>query len=326
MNVAIAVILLVVLFALNIFCGAVHLPAEDVIAVLTGQTTEGPVAFNVMQIRMPQALTAVLAGAGLSTCGLLLQTAFRNPLAGPSVLGISNGASLGVALVTLAGGGMVMGVGGYVAMIIAAIVGALAVTLLLLFVSSTIRNRYSLLIAGIMISYLITSAIALLTYQSTQQDLQRYVMWGMGNFSMVTMAQLPLFAAIVIISLAMCMPLIKSMNIMLLGDSYAHSLGVSARLLHRRLLLTTGILCAVITAYCGPIAFLGLAVPHIVRFVTRTDNFRTLLPMTIIYGAIIALACNVVCTLPSSSVIPLASVTPLVGAPVVLWVVCRRHA
>lgn len=323
MRYIISIFLVLILLALNVFCGTVHIAPTEVMQAFVGSMEDSPVAFIVIENRLPQALTALFAGAALSVSGLLLQTAFRNPLAGPSVLGISNGASLGVALVTLVSGGMLFGVAEYIATIAAALVGALAVTLLLYVVSNTINNRYSLLIAGIMISYLITSVISLLTFQSTEHNLQRYVMWGMGNFSMVSLRELPYFGVAVSIVLLMCMPLIKPLNIMLLGEGYAESMGVKVKTLRNRLLLVTGILSAVVTACCGPIAFIGLAVPHIVRGITKTDDFRTLLPMTILWGAVVALACSFICTLPSDTVIPLAAVTPLVGAPVVLWKIMR---
>lgn len=323
MRYIISIFLVLILLALNVFCGTVHIAPTEVMQAFVGSMEDSPVAFIVIENRLPQALTALFAGAALSVSGLLLQTAFRNPLAGPSVLGISNGASLGVALVTLVSGGMLFGVAEYIATIAAALVGALAVTLLLYVVSNTINNRYSLLIAGIMISYLITSVISLLTFQSTEHNLQRYVMWGMGNFSMVSLRELPYFGVAVSIVLLMCMPLIKPLNIMLLGEGYAESMGVKVKTLRNRLLLVTGILSAVVTACCGPIAFIGLAVPHIVRGITKTDDFRTLLPMTILWGAVVALACSLICTLPSDTVIPLAAVTPLVGAPVVLWKIMK---
>lgn len=323
MRYIISIFLVLILLALNVFCGTVHIAPTEVMQAFVGSMEDSPVAFIVIENRLPQALTALFAGAALSVSGLLLQTAFRNPLAGPSVLGISNGASLGVALVTLVSGGMLFGVAEYIATIAAALVGALAVTLLLYVVSNTINNRYSLLIAGIMISYLITSVISLLTFQSTEHNLQRYVMWGMGNFSMVSLRELPYFGVAVSIVLLMCMPLIKPLNIMLLGEGYAESMGVKVKTLRNRLLLVTGILSAVVTACCGPIAFIGLAVPHIVRGITKTDDFRTLLPMTILWGAVVALACSFICTLPSDTVIPLAAVTPLVGAPVVLWKIMK---
>ena len=317
-------LMMVVLAVMSIACGSVNLPIGDVADVLTGNSDNLLVEYIVMNVRLPQTITAIMAGAALSVSGLMLQTAFHNPLAGPSVLGISNGASLGVALVVLASGGLAQSIGGMVATTMAALIGALAVTALLMAISATINSRYTLLIAGLMLGYLISSVITLLTYSATEKGVMTYVVWGMGSFTGVTLRQSLWMSAGVITMLVISLPMAKSLNVMQLGERYAENLGVSMKRLRLMLLLVTGILSAVVTAFCGPIGFIGLAVPHIVRMIAKSDNFLILMPMTIITGAIIALICNIICTLPSDSIIPLAAVTPMVGAPVILFIILKQ--
>ena len=326
---ALLLCLLALLF-INIFFGTVHIDVQQTLTILTGHGQGDAAQYIITQSRIPQAITAMIAGAGLSISGLMLQTAFHNPLAGPSVLGISSGASLGVAIVMMATGGALCGISdntalqGYLVIIIAALCGALAVTALLLAMSKLVRSNVILLIAGMMLSYLISSIITLLTYSASQTGIQSYVFWGMGDFSHVTITQLPWLAIIVCAAIALSMPLIKPLNALLLGEQYAQNLGVNVSNIRHILLLTTGILCAAITAFCGPISFIGIAVPHITRFIFRTDNFRTLMPMTIVIGACATLLCNAICTIPSDTVLPLAAVTPILGAPVIIWIVFKR--
>lgn len=326
----ISVIVLLAVFALNILYGTVSLEMSEVLAVIAGTSDNETVEYIILQSRLPQVLTAMLAGAGLSVSGLLLQTIFHNPLAGPSVLGVTNGAGLGVALVTMLSGTSFFGdvLNGSVAplaVFLAALAGAMAVVLLLVFLSTLTDSHLVLLVAGIMVSYLISSAITLLTYSASESAIQGYVYWGMGDFSLVSLRQIPWLASVVLITLLMCLPMIKPLNALLLGERYAANLGYSVKALHVTLLLLVGIQCAIITAMCGPVSFIGLAVPHITRFVFRTDNFRILLPMTVVFGAIVAMACNLACTAFTETVIPLSSITPLVGAPVVLYLFfCRK--
>lgn len=317
-------LMMVVLAVMSIACGSVNLPIGDVADVLTGNSDNLLVEYIVMNVRLPQTITAIMAGAALSVSGLMLQTAFHNPLAGPSVLGISNGASLGVALVVLASGGLAQSIGGMVATTMAALIGALAVTALLMAISATINSQYTLLIAGLMLGYLISSVITLLTYSATEKGVMTYVVWGMGSFTGVTLRQSLWMSAGVITMLVISLPMAKSLNVMQLGERYAENLGVSMKRLRLMLLLVTGILSAVVTAFCGPIGFIGLAVPHIVRMIAKSDNFLILMPMTIITGAVVALICNIICTLPSDSIIPLAAVTPMVGAPVILFIILKQ--
>ncbi len=329
MKFVILLLLTVTLFLLNLFFGSVHIPAADVATILTGDDGYGAEAFIVLGSRLPMAVTATLAGAGLAVSGLMLQTAFRNPLAGPSILGITSGASLGVALVMLFFGGSVavgtLSIGGYAAVVAGAFLGSMLIMGILLALSSLLRNGLMLLITGIMIGYLASSVIMLLNYVSTAEGVQNYVMWGMSSFNGVSMQQLPLFAGITLAGIVMALLLVKPLNVMLLGEGYARNLGIDMRRLRNMLLFATGLLSAVITAYCGPVSFIGLAVPHIARLIFHTDNHRVLMPATLLCGAIVALGCGLLCILPSGAVLPVNAVTPVVGAPVVLWVLLRHR-
>lgn len=316
------------LFLLSIFVGSVNIPASDVIDILVGKG-DGPEKFIITGSRLPMAVTAVFAGAGLAISGLLLQTAFRNPLAGPSILGITSGASLGVAFVMLLMGGAIsagpLAIGGYAAVIAGAFAGSLIVMGALLALSSLLKNDLMLLITGIMIGYLVSSAIMLLNYTATADGVQSYVMWGMSTFNGVSSDQLPMFCGVASFGMCLAFLIMKPLDILLLGDSYARNLGVNLKRVRNLLLLATGILTAVITAYCGPVSFIGLAVPHIARLVFPTDSHRVLMPATSLCGAAIALLCCLLCVLPANSVIPINAVTPVIGAPVVLWVLFRRR-
>lgn len=323
-----AVILL--LFMLNLLVGSVHIPADEVVRLLTGHSGSNPSwQFIVLQSRLPQALTALLSGGALAVSGLMLQTAFRNPLAGPDVFGINSGAGLGVALVMLAMGGSLTAGNitftGFMAVLLAAFAGAMLVTAVIFAFSSMMRNNVMLLIVGLMIGYLTNSAISLLNFFATEEGVRSYMIWGMGNFSSVSMAQIPLFASVTLIGLIATILLVKPLNAMLLGTQYAENLGFNIKRLRNILLIITGLLTAVVTAFCGPVAFIGLAVPHMARLLLRTDNHRLLLPGTILCGMIVALLCNLICSLPGrAGIIPLNAVTPLIGAPVIIYVIVRR--
>ena len=321
-----------VLFFLNLCLGTVHIPLKDVIASLTGGgASRESWDFIIMESRLPSAVTALLAGASLSASGLMLQTAFRNPLAGPDILGINGGAGLGVALVMLLfGGNLTMGnltLGGSVSVIVGAFLGAIAVTALILFLSTKIKNPVMLLIVGIMVSYLASALISLLNFFSTAEGVHSYTMWGMGNFGGVSMGQLPVYCTVCLLGLAIAVSLIKPLNALLLGDMYAENLGVNIIRTRNWLLLSTSLLVAIITAYCGPVSFIGLAVPHIGRLMLQSSNHRSLMPVTILTGAVVALLCNVLSSIPGNrGLIPLNAITPAIGAPVILYVLLKnRH-
>jgi iron complex transport system permease protein len=305
-----AVILL--LFVLNLFIGSVKIPIRDIVAILFGDRSENESwRFIIMQSRLPQAITATLCGAALAVSGLMLQTAFKNPLAGPSIFGINSGAALGVALVMLLLGGSVsamdFSVTGYIAILLAAFIGAMLVTGIIFLFSTLVRNNVMLLIIGIMIGYISTSAISLLNFFATEEGVKSYMVWGMGNFGGVSMQQMPLFVLVTLIGLAASVVLIKPLNALLLGEQYAENLGVNTIHVRNWLLVVTGLLTAVTTAFCGPIAFIGLAVPHIARLMLSTENHRQLLPATILAGSVIALLCNLICYLPGESGITFGS-------------------
>ena len=322
--------LVVVLMALNIMVGSIHIPAFDVFRILMGET-EGIRAswqYIVMESRLPQTITAVLAGGALAASGLMLQTAFRNPLADPGIFGISSGAGLGVALVMLLlGGSMTAGavtVSGFVAILAAAFMGAMAVMLVIFFFSGLVRSSVMLLIIGIMIGYVSSSAVTLLNFFATDEGVKSFMVWGMGSFSGVSMRLMPAFAGLTLLSLGCALLLIKPLNALLLGERYAENLGINVIRVRNMLLIVTGLLTAVVTAFCGPIAFIGLAVPHVARMVLTTDNHRTLLPATILMGSVTALVCNLLCVMPGESgVIPLNAVTPVLGAPVIIYVILK---
>lgn len=320
----------IAVIVLNLFIGSVSIPSKEVFKIIMGQeVVKSSWRFIVLDSRLPQAITAVLCGASLSLSGLLLQTVFRNPLADPSVFGISSGAGLGVALVMLLwGGSMVSSVfclAGFVAIFLAAFLGAMFMTFLILFVATKVRNSILLIIIGIMIGYIASSAITMLNFFATDEGVKSYVVWGMGNFSSVSSVYLPLFSIIVVLSVVASALLIKPLNVFLLGDAYAENLGVNVVRLRNAVLFITGLLVAVSTAFCGPIAFIGLSVPHISRMLMRTNDYRLLLPATVLMGSMVALACNFMCNLPGNKgIIPINAVTPLIGAPVVIYVIMRK--
>ena len=325
-------LLIVLLFAANLVVGAVDIPAADVFGILFGTKTDTPPSWQyiVMQNRLPQAITAMLCGASLAVSGLMLQTAFRNPLAGPSIFGINSGASLGVALVMLLMGGSISAAGfsltGFMAVLFAAFVGAMLVMALILLFSTMVKNNIMLLIIGIMIGYISSSAISLLNFFATEEGVQSYMVWGLGNFGGVTMEQMPAFAIISILGLIGSLLLIKPLNALLLGEQYAENLGINTRMTRNWLLFVTGLLTAITTAFCGPVAFIGLAVPHIARMFLGTENHQLLMPATILTGAAIALVCNIICVLPGDKgIIPLNAVTPIMGAPVIIYVILKQR-
>ena len=330
-KISIITLLIIVLFIANLFLGAVSIPADEVLKVLQGDTAgRESWSYIIMQSRLPQAITALLCGGSLAVSGLMLQTAFANPLAGPSILGISSGANLGVAIVMLASGGMITAGGvtisGFMSVLIGGFVGSMLIMFIILSLSTFIRSNLMLLITGIMIGYIASSAISLLNYFSTEEGVHSYMIWGMGNFGGVSMQQMPLFVPVCLIGLAISVMLIKPLNALLMGNQYAENLGINIRLTRNLLLTATGLLTAVTTAFCGPISFLGLAVPHVARMILHTENHKTLLPATILCGSAAALLCNLLCTLPGEKgIIPLNVVTPLLGAPVIIYVILKQR-
>lgn len=325
-------VLIVALTLLNLLMGTVDISSGEILRILMGDKSD-IIHYNIIwKSRLPQTVTAIVAGAGLSVSGLQMQTVFRNPLAGPSVLGISNGAALGVAFVVLLSGQIggvalsELGIMGDAALNIAAIGGALAVMGLIAWVSNKVQNSVTLLIIGVMIGYLATAVISVLKFFSAEEDVHAYVIWGLGSFARVSAGQVWLFAAIMAILIPLSMLLVKQMNLLLLGDRYARNLGVNIQRSRLLIICSSGMLVAVITAYCGPIMFIGLAVPHLCRGLLHTSDHSILMPATMLMGALLALFCNLVARLPGyEGALPVNSVTALIGAPVVASVLFKRH-
>lgn len=329
------ILAIICLLLINLVVGSVSIPLRDIIDVLFSTTGEHSTVYEsiILRTRLPQALTAVACGAGLSCSGLLMQTVFRNPLAGPSVLGISSAASLGVAFVVLLSGiigGSFMstfGVMGNAALTLAAIFGALLAMLLMVYLTNRVSSRATLLIVGVMIGYIASAITSVLKYFSSEEDVHQFVIWGLGSFSRVTGGQVWLFCLLTLAMLPFSFLLVKPLNMMLLGDDYAESLGLNIRRARTQIIIVAGILTAIVTAYCGPIMFLGLAVPHICRGIFRTYDHRVLVPGTILCGAIIALICNLISRLPGmDGALPINSVTALIGAPITLRILLRKTA
>lgn len=325
-------VLILVLLVLNLLLGSVKIPAADVIGVLFGDRSNEIFSNIILKSRLPQALVAIMAGAGLAVAGLQMQTVFRNPLAGPSVLGISNGASLGVAIVVMMSSSLAgvslsrMGYVGDAAISIAAIIGSLAVMALIVWVSKKVKGNVTLLIIGVMIGYLVSAIVGVLKFFSSEEDVKAFVVWGLGSFARVSGDQMLLFVGLMIVLLPLSFLLVKTLNLMLLGDDYARNLGLNVSRSRTLVILNSGVLVAIVTAYCGPIMFIGLAVPHLCRAIFRTSDHRILVPGTILTGAALALLCSLVARMPGfEGALPVNSVTALIGAPVIASVIFRRR-
>ena len=309
------------LFLANLLAGPVKIPVADALQILFGKlSTQQSWNQIVLGSRLPQAVTALLGGAALSVSGLQLQTLFSNPLAGPSILGISDGANLGVALAML-----YISTTSYITTIFAAFIGAAVILAIIIWFSRKVRNNVMLLIIGIMVGYLASSLISILNFNASADKVHQYVMWGMGDFGSVSMDKLPWFVSFTAAGLIGALLLVKPLNALLLGDSYAANLGINVRRSRLAILLTTGILTATVTAFCGPISFIGLAVPHIARLLIGSSDHRHLLPVTILIGSVIALLCNMLANLSTTGgPLPLNALTSIVGAPVIIYVIMNR--
>ncbi|WP_373260287.1 iron chelate uptake ABC transporter family permease subunit [Phocaeicola vulgatus] len=320
-------------FFLNLVLGSVSIPLRAVWNILWGTGNESVIWQNIIwKSRVPQALTALVAGAGLSVSGLQMQTVFRNPLAGPSVLGISSGASMGVAFVVLLSGSLggvalsKLGFMGEIALTIAAIAGSLSIMALIVFVSQKVRGNVTLLIIGVMIGYIANAVIGVLKFFSVEEDIRAYVIWGLGSFARVSGDQMTLFICIMVVLLPLSFLLVKTLNLLLLGDAYARNLGLNIKRARLLVITCSGVLVAIVTAYCGPIIFLGLAVPHLCRGMFRTSDHRILMPASLLAGASLALVCNLIARVPGfEGALPVNSVTALVGAPVVMSVLFNKR-
>lgn len=318
---------------LNLVLGSVSIPLGAVWDICVGREPVDPIWANIIhKSRLPQTWVAMLAGAGLAVSGLQMQTVFKNPLAGPSVLGISSGASLGVALVVLLSGSLGgvalsrLGFMGELALTVAAVLGAFSIMALIALTSQKVKGNVTLLIIGVMIGYVANAVIGVLKFFSVEEDIRAYVIWGLGSFSRVSGGQLPPFAWAMLLCLPLSFLLIKTLNLLLLGDSYARSLGLDIKRARLLVIASAGMLTAIVTAYCGPIVFLGLAVPHLCRTLYRTSDHRILMPASLLVGAGMALLCNLIARMPGfEGALPVNSVTALVGAPVVVSVLFRKN-
>ncbi len=331
--VLIALTLSTILLAIgNLLIGSVEIPSNEIFNMLMGEKSSNHIwDVIIFQSRIPTIITAILAGAALAVCGLLLQTVFNNPLADPSILGISTGASLGVALVMLLGGSIFGAnfetlTAGYISTLTGAFIGAMMVLFLLLIFSTFVKSATMLLIIGIMVSYLTSSAISLLNFFATEEGVHSFVIWGMGNFSGVSSNEISFFTILIIVALLAALLMVKPLNALLLDTKYAENLGVNIQRTRNMLLLITGLLTAIVTAYCGPISFLGLVVPHIARLTLNTSNHNTLLPITMLAGAVMALLCTLLSVTPTSiGVIPINAITPIIGVPIIIYIILNRR-
>lgn len=318
---------------LNISLGTISIPFSSVIKILGGDSSQSEIWQNIVwKSRFPQTLTALFAGAGLSISGLQMQTIFRNPLAGPSELGISSGASLGVAFIILLSGNIggvalsQLGFFGEIAISIAAIIGAIVVMLIIVAISQRIKGNVILLIIGVMIGYIATAIIGVLKFFSNDEDVRAYVIWGLGSFSKVSQGQVFTFVSIMSILIPLSYLLIKTLNLMLLGENYAKNLGLNMKRARLWTICCSCIITAIVTAYCGPIVFLGLAVPHLCRTIFVSSDHRILMPAVTLTGAGLALLCNLIARMPGfEGALPINSVTALIGAPIVISVLFSKR-
>jgi len=329
---ALLLVLIIVLFLFNIGFGSVSISINDIFKVLSGNVaSKASYTSIIYKSRLPQTITAMLAGAGLAVGGLQMQTLFRNPLAGPSILGISSGAGLGVALVVLFAGNVLgvtisgYGLLGHMTVVGAAFLGAFFILMLIVFFAQALRDNTILLIVGIMVGYATSAIIGVMKFYSPKEDVHAYVIWGLGSFSNVTWEHLMVLIPIVIVGLLMSLLLIKPLNVLVLGENYAENLGINIKHTRLFILCCTGILTAAITAFCGPIAFLGLAVPHLTKGLFRTSDQKILMPAVMFAGAVLALFCNLIARMPGfDGALPINVVTGLIGAPIVISVIIKR--
>ena len=318
------------LFILNISLGSVNIPLKEVFKSLVNQHIENETwNYIILNYRLPKAITAILVGCGLSISGLLMQTLFRNPLAGPYVLGISSGASLGVAILILGSsilGGAFSGLAQSQFLIsIAASAGSFLVLFAVMLVSKQVKNTMSILIIGLMFSSLTSAVISILAYFSSAENLQQYMFWGFGSLGNLTWKELLVFSSIFIIACFLILPVIKPLNSLLLGENYARSIGINIQKTKNLILIATSLFTGVITAFAGPIAFIGLAAPHITKLILKTSNHKLLLPASALLGAIIMLISDTIAQLPNTQyTLPINAITTMFGAPIVIWLLVRK--
>ncbi len=327
---ALLVVILIACFFINISLGSVNMPLRSIIGSLFGNIDNTTWEVIITNYRLPKAVTSILVGSGLGISGLLMQTLFRNPLAGPFVLGITSGASLGVALIIL-GSGLF---GGFFAtaliskwsIVIAASLGSFLVLLAVLAVSHKVRDTMAILIIGLMFGSITAAVVSVLSYFSSAEQLQQYVFWGFGSLSNLSWREIGIFFLIYLVGMILSVMSIKSLNSLLLGENYAKSLGINLKQSRFIIILATSLIAGTITAFAGPIAFIGLAIPHLTRQIFKTSNHKILLPAVFLFGAITMLICDSIAQVPGSDyTLPINAITALVGAPVVIWLLVRQR-
>jgi len=323
---------LILLFLLDLHSGSVLIPVKELVRVLAGGESSNPTWKEIiLNLRLPRMITAIFAGSALGLSGLFMQTLFLNPLAGPFVLGINSGASLGVALVILLSGlgGFSSFAGGFdllaeVGMVLSASIGSVIVIFLILFIARRIASRTVILIIGIMFGYGVSALVSVLIHFSLAERVQSFLTWSFGSFSTVSWKELQIMVPLLGITMLLSFPLAKSLNALLLGETYASSMGVETRSIRSLVILSAAVLAATVTAFCGPVAFLGIAIPHLGRNLFRTGDHRILIPATILLGGILALVADLATHIPGHGIVlPLNALTSLIGAPVVIWVIAR---
>ena len=324
-------LVLLLVFALNISSGSVVIPIKDTFNSIFGGTLQNE-SWNyiIWDYRIPKAFTAILVGSGLALSGLLMQTLFRNPLAGPFVLGISSGASLGAALLIM-GSSVLTGFFSFgfindVSLAISASIGSFLVLLVVISVATRVKDTMALLIIGLMFGSITAAIVSVLSYFTSAEKLQQYIYWSFGSLGNLSWSQLELLLGIVMLGTVLSTLSIKSLNALLLGENYAQSLGVNMRKSRYLIIIATGILAGSITAFAGPIAFVGLAVPHLTRQIFDTTDHKILMPAVLVYGAILMLLCDMIAQLPSSAnVLPINAITSIIGAPIVIWLLVKKR-
>ncbi len=322
-------ILVVVLFVAELSLGTIYLSPTQVFHILTSNDAHVLNAtdhFIITQLRLPRACMALLSGAGLAVAGLLMQTLFRNPLAGPFVLGISSGAGLGVAILVLGTSVLGIGVLSGLGIVTASVLGSTLVLILIILLSLRIKDTMGLLIVGLMMGSISGAVVGILSYYSSSEELKRYVFWSLGSLGNVSWSELLILSIIFLVCAVLLISIIKPLNILLLGESYARSLGISLRQTRWTIIIITSLLAGGITAFAGPIAFVGLAVPHLARLLLPEINHKILVPMVILIGAALLLFCDIIAQLPFSNYsIPINAVTSLLGAPLVIWLIVKKR-
>ncbi len=327
------IVLLLVLMVLNLTLGSINIPIHEFKAIFLSSDNANTVYSNIVfKTRLPQTIVSIGAGMALGISGLLMQTLFRNPLAGPSILGISSGSSLGVAFAMLFTGNILglsftnMGAWGDFGAIVSSLLGAAAVMFLIMFISNHIGGTLSVLIIGVMIGYLSSSLVSLLKYYSPEEDVHNYVIWGLGSFSRMAPARAWVFFIVTVVLSFSSIFLNKPLNLLALGDRYAANLGLKIKSARLAIIAWSGILVAIVTSFCGPIIFIGVAVPHLAKLLSKTSNHLLLVINTCLIGGATALLCNLMARLPGvENELPINSVTAFIGAPVVIWVIWNRR-